>query len=216
MLTSALSSWKGEEVPPVAYPEIEPVKWHEVNHAMLRDQTVLCYGALSVERDNRDFDKLLLFDQIFTGGVLGSMASRLFDLREETGLFYTIGGSLISQVDDEPGLIVIKTIVSNDRLKEAEVAIERVINTAIDDVSDEEFTDAQQAIINSLVNSFSTIQNTAATLLQVDKYNLPGDYFDKRAAQLATVTKSEMQDVIKNYLTTDRFVLVRVGRSSRV
>ncbi len=213
-LETALASWQGDVVHQIEYPEIEPVKWHEFDHPLLRDQTVLSYGALSVARDNKDFDKLLLFDQVFTGGVLGSMASRLFDLREETGLFYTIGGSLLSRVDTEPGLIVVRTIVSNDRLKEAEVAIERVINTAINEVTDEEFTDAQQAIINSLVNAFSTNQHTAGTLLQVDKYNLPEDYFDERAAQLATVTKQQMQDVVKNYLNTDRFVLIRVGRRS--
>ncbi len=213
-LDKALKTWQGEPVKELSYPEIEKVHWHEVDYPMLRDQTVLSYGALSVARDNPDFDKLLLFDQIFTGGVLGGMASRLFDLREATGLFYTIGGSLLSRVDTEPGLIIIRTIVSNDRLKEAEVAIERVINTAILEVSDEEFETAQQAIINSLVNTFSTNQHTAATLLQVDKYGLPQDYFDKRAAQLAQISKQEMQDVVKNYLTTDRFVLVRVGRST--
>ena len=211
-LGSALSKWQGEEVAELTYPEIDQISWHEVNHPILRDQTVLCYGALSVARDSEDFDKLLLFDQTFTGGVLGSMASRLFDLREETGLFYTIGGSLLSQVDTQPGLIIVKTIVSNDRLKEAEVAIEGVINTAINEVSDEEFGDAQQAITNSLVNAFSTNQHTAGTLLQVDKYNLPEDYFDTRAEQLTRVTKQEMQEVVKSYLDTNKFVLVRVGR----
>ena len=142
------------------------------------------------------------------------MASRLFDLREATGLFYTIGGSLLSQVDTEPGLIVVKTIVSNDRMKEAEVAIEGVINNAINEVSDEEFTDAQQAIINSLVNAFSSNQHTAGTLLQIDKYDLADDYFDKRATQLAAVSKQNMQEVVKNYLDTNKFVLVRVGRQN--
>ncbi len=203
-LSSALSKWQGEEVSQIAYPKIEPITWHEINHPILRDQTVLCYGALSVARDSEDFDKLLLFDQIFTGGVLGSMASRLFDLREATGLFYTIGGSLLSQVDTEPGLITVKTIVSNDRMKEAEGAIEGVINTAIDEVSDEEFTDAQQAIINSLVNAFSTNQHTAGTLLQVDKYNIPEDYLDKRATQLEKVSKKDMQDVVKSNLDTNK------------
>ena len=211
-LSKALHTWQGKEVAPLEFPEIKPVKWHEVNHPILRDQTVLCYGALSVSRYDEDYDKLLLFDQTFTGGLLGSMASRLFDLREQSGLFYTIGGSLLYRVDQDKGLILIKTIVSNDRLKEAEVAIEGVVNTAINEVSDEEFTEAQQAIINSLVNGFSSNQQTAATLLAIDKFNLPADYFDNRAVQLAQVTKQEMQDVVKKYLNTDRFILVRAGR----
>ena len=214
MLGHMLSTWQGEDVPPHEYPPIKPIKQHEIDHYILRDQTVLCYGALSVSRLDEDYDKLLLFDQIFTGGVLGSMASRLFDLREQSGLFYTIGGSLISSVDKDPGLIIIKTIVSNDRLKEAEVAIERVINTAIDKVSDEEYTEAQQAIINSLVDSFASNQRTASTLLALDKFEFPPDYFDTRAQKLATISKEEMQKVVKKYLKTDRFVLVRAGRTN--
>ncbi len=212
VLSEVLSSWKGTAVEPLVFPEIKPVKWHEVNYPIMRDQTVLYYGALSVSRLDKDYDKLLLFDQIFTGGVLGSMASRLFDLREQSGLFYTIGGSLLSRVDKDKGLIVIRTIVSNDRLKEAEVAIEYVIDSAINEVSDDEFTEAQQAIINSLVSAFESNISTAATLLALDKFGLPNDYFDTRAAHLAQTSKQEMQEVVKRYLTRERFVLVRVGR----
>lgn len=211
-LSEGLKEWQGEEIKELSLPAISDVKWHEINHPILRDQTVLYYGALSVDRSDSDYDKLLLFDQIFTGGVLSSMASRLFDLREQSGLFYTIGGSLLSHVDKDKGLILIRTIVSNDRLKEAEVAIERVINTAIDQVSDEEFTEAQQAICNSLVNGFAANQHIAATLLALDKFGLPADYFDTRAEQLSKISKQEMQDVVKKYLTTDRFVLIRSGR----
>ena len=210
-----LKSWQGDEVLELEFPLLETVSSHEMNHAILRDQTVLCYAALSVSRMSEDYDKLLLFDQIFTGGVLGSMASRLFDLREQTGLFYTIGGSLLSQADKVPGLMVIKTIVSNDRIKEAEVAIEKVINEAINTVTDQEFLEAQQAISNSLITSFSSNYYTAATLLGLDEFGFPPDYFDTRAAQLALISKEEMQQVVKRYLKTDRFVLIRAGRLAK-
>ena len=210
-----LKSWQGDEVLELEFPLLETVSSHEMNHAILRDQTVLCYAALSVSRMSEDYDKLLLFDQIFTGGVLGSMASRLFDLREQTGLFYTIGGSLLSQADKVPGLMVIKTIISNDRIKEAEVAIEKVINEAINTVTDQEFLEAQQAISNSLITSFSSNYYTAATLLGLDEFGFPPDYFDTRAAQLALISKEEMQQVVKRYLKTDRFVLIRAGRLAK-
>ena len=210
-----LKSWQGKEVQELKFPALAPTKWHEINHTILRDQTVLCYAALSVSRLDKDYDKLLLFDQIFTGGVLGSMASRLFDLREQSGLFYTIGGSLLAGVDKVPGLIIVKTIVSNDRLKEAEVAIEKVINEAIEKVTDQEFLEAQQAIINSLVTSFSSNYYTAATLLALDEFEFPADYYDTRAQNIALITKEEMQQVVRKYLTTDRFILIRAGRVIR-
>ncbi len=209
---SVLGSWQGPQVEPFAYPEIVPIEKHDVTYSVLRDQTVLCYAALSVARMDKDFPYLLIFDQTFTGGVLGSMASRLFDLREQSGLFYTIGGSLLSRSDEQKGLIIIRTIVSNDRRKEAEVAIEHLIDTAAQQVSDDEFKEAQQAIINSLVDNFASNYQMAQTFLFKDKFNLPADYFDTRAQFILGLKKQDMMEVVKKYLNSDRFVLVRVGR----
>lgn len=212
LLGQKLFAWQGKPVEPLVYPPLEPVKRHEIAYPILRDQTALCYAGLSVARMDQDYEKLLLFDQIFTGGVLGSMASRLFDVREQTGLFYTIGGSLVYRVDKQRGLIIVKTIVSNDRLSEAEHAIEHVINTAIDTLSDDELEQARQAVVNSLVDNFSSSFNIAITMLFKDKFNLPDDYFDKRAGALASLTKQQVQETVKKYLTTDKMVLIRAGR----
>ena len=141
---------------------------------------MLCYAGLSVSRNDDDYDALLLFDQVFTGDILNSMASRLFHLREQSGLFYTIGGSLLARVDTYKGLILIKTIVSNDRLEEAQKAIEHVINTAIDTLTDDELQEARQVVVNSLIDNFSSYAQMAATFLYKDKFDLPDDYFDKR------------------------------------
>lgn len=212
LFNSMLKTWQGPQVEHLTYPPIEPVEKHEVTYEILRDQTVLCYAALSITRMDEDFPYLLLFDQIFTGGILGSMASRLFELREQSGLFYTIGGTLLSRCDEQKGLIIIKTIVSNDRRKEAEVAIEYVIDAAAQAVTDDEFKEAQQAIINSLVDNFSTNHQMATTFLFKDRFNLPADYYDTRAQFLSSLKKEDMIRVVKKYLRSDRFVLVRVGR----
>jgi len=207
-----MSSWTGKPVDDIQYPEIAPVFYKEINYPMARDQVVLCYAGLSVRRTDPDYDKLLVFDQIFTGGILSSMGSRLFDIRTRTGLFYTIGGSLISNVDVEPGLIMIKTIVSNDRLVEAEKAIEEVIANATENITETEFSQAKQAIINTLVDNFSSNYKTAATFLFKDKYRLSDDYFDDRAKQILAVDLNEMKEVVKRYLDLSKMIKVRVGR----
>ena len=51
-------------------------------------------------RKDPDYDALALFDQILEGN---SMNSRLFALREQTGLFYTISGSLVINAKEQPG-----------------------------------------------------------------------------------------------------------------
>ena len=112
------------------------------------------------------------------------------------------------------GLILIRTIVSIDRLKEAEVDIEQLINSAVDELSDEEFSQAKQVLANALVDNFASNQQTALTLLFKDRFDLPDDYFDTRPQQLAQISKADVQAVVKKYLQTQHMVVVRVGRFS--
>lgn len=212
LFENLLGKWHGKTIEKLVYPPIEPVTPREIDYPILRDQTTLCYAGLSLERMSADFDALLLFDNIFTGGPQGSMASKLFDLREQSGLFYTIGGSLLARSDEQKGLIIIKTLVSNDRLKEAEVAIERAINTATQSIEDSEFKEAQQVVINSLVDNFGSNYQIATTLLFKDKFNLPADYYDTRASLILSITKQQMLETAKKYLNTNKFILVRAGR----
>lgn len=207
-----LNIWQGPVINDIKWPKIEPVKYKEVNYNIMRDQTVLCYAGLSVRRKDKDYDKLLIFDQIFTGGVLGSMSSYLFDLRERSGLFYTIGGSLISNADLEPGLILIKTVVSNDNLKVAENAIEELINNAIDRVTSNELYEAKNAIINSLVDLFSTNYRIACGFLAKDTFEFPQEYFDNRAQEILSIDLEEVKSVVKKYLSTEKLIKIRAGR----
>jgi zinc protease len=212
VLEATLGTWTGPEVPDFVFPAIEPIKAEVINYPINRDQVVLCYGGLSVNRFSDDYDSLLIFDQIFTGGVLGSMNSRLFELREHTGLFYTIGGSLLAGVNRQPGMVYVKTIVSNDRLEEAQTAIEKVINEAAATFTDEEMEEAQLAIINSLVDNFSSNRQIAATLIYLEKFELPENYFDIRVEQLLSVPVEQVKETVKKYLDTSKMIKVKVGR----
>ncbi|MGB8366794.1 MAG: insulinase family protein, partial [Candidatus Babeliales bacterium] len=167
---------------------------------------------LSIDRKHPDYDKLLIFDQIFGGGILNSMSSRLFQLREESGLFYTIKGSMLVGSNEQPGMFQVRTIVSVDRLQEAENAIKKVINSAADKISVEEFNEAKRAIISSLVDNFSSNNNIAQALLYLDRFDLPADYFDNRTTTLNNVSLEEMQKTVKSILKSDDLLTFRVGR----
>lgn len=207
-----LGAWAGDDVPDIVFPKLSPLKSDVIDHRINRDQIVLAYGGLSVSRKDPDFDALLLFDQIFTGGVLGSMSSRLFALRERSGLFYTIGGSLLAGVDVEPGMVYVKTIVSQDRLEEANKQIRAVIDTGARDMTDVELEEAQRALINSFVDNFSALRSMASTFLFLDKFELGFDYFEKRPEQLRAVTRDQVIATVGKYLDTSKLITLRVGR----
>jgi zinc protease len=173
---------------------------------------VLCFAGLSVDRKNPDYDKLLLFDQIFGGGVLGSLHSKLYQLREQSGLFYNISGSLISGSDEQPGMVIVKTLVSLDRLAEAEKAIKEIIDNVLTDISDQEFLEAKHAIINSIVNGFATNVGMASVFLSLDRYGFPADYLDTRADKLNAITKEQMKQAVKKVLSNEAMFTLKVGR----
>jgi len=212
ILEKQFAKWQGPEVPDIEFPPLREIKPHDSNYYINRDQVVLCFAGISIARKNKDFDQLLLFDQIFGGGVLGSLHSRLFQLREETGLFYGISGTMLAQSSEQPGLVLIKTLVSLDRLDEAEKAIRNVIATVTKSLTEDELDDAKRAIANSLVKNFETNMRIAQSFIFVDRYDFPDDFFDKRAQELSKVTLDEVKKAVNNYLQNDKLLLLRVGR----
>ena len=212
VLEAALSSWSSCNVHTLEFPLLSPTTQKEVNYPINRDQVVLCFAQLSVARKDVNFDKYLLFDQIFGGGALGSMSSRLFDLREQTGLFYTIRGSLLVGADEQPGMMQVRTIVSLDRLAEAEKVIKETIDTVADTLTEQELAEAKRAVVSSLIDNFSSNSSIASTFLLLKRFGFPVDYFDNRAGEIEKITLDEVKNGVKNILNSSNLITVRAGR----
>lgn len=201
-------SWSGVEIADVSYPAIPAVEAKSIEIKKNRDQVVLAFAGLSVSRLDPMYDHLLLYDQILSGG----MSSRLFELREQSGLFYTIGGSLVHGAGKQPGMVFFKTIVSNDRLQEAERAIINCLNTEIDTVTDQEFLEAQEVVVNTYPSLYETNDSMASTFLFLQKYELPFDYFERQVDLIRSITKETMQQSVKKVLNTGALITVKIGR----
>ncbi len=214
LMEKHLGSWHGPEISDIAFPSVQEVSADVIDYPINRDQVVLRFAGLTVNRLHPDFDKFLLFDQIFGGGALGGMNSRLFKLREQSGLFYTIGGSLISGADEQPGMLLVQTIVSLDRLPEAEKAIKQTIEKAADAITHEEFEEAKLAVINSQVDNFASNYTIANALLFIDRYAFPADFFDTRAKRFADITADETIKAAKKLLSK-KLLTFRVGRVNK-
>ena len=202
------SSWAGNLISDLDYPAILPVKKEEISIEKNRDQVAVVFAGLSVDRLDPLYDDLLVFNQILTGG----MSSRLFDLREQSGLFYTIGGSVVSGSGKQPGMIFIKTIVSKDRLQEAQDAIANCLDSAVDTITDQEFDEAKEVVINTFPTLFDSNENMASTFLFLQKYELPENYFENRIDAIRAIDINRMKESVKKYLNSEKLVCVRIGR----
>ena len=207
-----LGGWSGPHVEDIGFPKLHKVKPEEVKHVISRDQVTLCYVGLSVDRTSPDYDKLILFDQAFGGGVLGSMGSQLFKLREQTGLFYSIKGSVVTSADKQPGMSVVKTLVSLDRLAEAEKVITQAIDVATQKVDERDLAEARRAVVNSTKDYFEANASTAAAFLFLEKYNFPTNYFDMRNQVLSKITVEQVKQATEKVLGTDQMATLRIGR----
>lgn len=216
ILEKYLGSWKGAQVQEMKMPFLAPIEQETVVYPINRDQVVLVFAGLSVDRKNPDYDKLLLFDQIFGGGALGSLHSRLFSLREQSGLFYTINGSLTAGADLQPGMVMIKTIVSLDRLAEAQKVIKETIAQTVDTITQVELNEARNAVETALVKNFATNQGIAGIFLTLDKYGFPADYIDTRAQELAKISLDQVKTAVKKVLDNDKMITFKIGREEEV
>jgi zinc protease len=212
LIQKYLGDWQGQVIEDLSYPNLPSIQQKEVVYPINRDQTVLCYTGKSISRLDPEYDSLLLFDQVLTGGVLGSMSSFLFKLREQTGLFYTIGGSIIAGADEQPGLVFIKTIVSNDRLEQAEKLIAQTLDQAKDMITQEDLDHARNAIINSMVDNFESNDTTAQALLFISRFKLKPTYFDDRIVTLKKITLEEVKNNVSKILDSKKLLRIKVGR----
>ena len=208
LIEKKLGSWRSPSVADLIYPAIDDVKPESFSIFKNRDQVVLAFAGISVDRKHLDYDALLVFDQLLTGG----MSSRLFELREQSGLFYTIGGSVVYGSAKQPGMIFIKTIVSKDRLDEAQQAIAQCLNSAVDTISIDEFEQAKEVIINSFPLMFETYENTANTLAFLEKYNFDLNYLEQRIDTIRALTLEDVKSIVKKYVSMQKILNIKIGR----
>lgn len=200
--------FKGQPLEEISYPPIPQFVPKNMTYYINRDQVVLAYFAPSIKRLDPKYDMYCIFDQLFSG----SMNSRLYTLREKTGIFYSIGETLTASSDIEPGFFLIQTMVTKDRLQEAKEMISKTINEAAATLTEEEIKDAKKAVINSKINNFAKNISIASTFLMLDRFGLPDDYYDTYAQYINTITLADVQNSVKDVLKTEHISLLEVGR----
>ncbi len=206
-------SWHGDEIPELQFPTLLTYTPQRLMFPLNRDQVVLGFVAPSIARTHSDYNALALLDTIVTGGSHSSPSSRLFQLRERSGLFYTIGGSLLYGAREEPGMAFIKTIISVDKVEEAK----KMILHSIDEVgkhgiSSDEFEMAKNLLIASSVELFESNVQIAQTFLFLKKLNLSFNLFDKQGEILSILKVDYVNEIAKRYCNKDLMSIVEIGR----
>ena len=141
------------------------------------------------------------------------MSSRLYALREQSGLFYAIGGSLVHGAREEPGMMNIKTIVSAEKVDQAKKLILQTIeDLAKYGITNDEFCMAKNLLLSSLVEYFETNVHMAYTFSFLKKYNLSFNLFDKQLEALSIIKIEDVNLIAQKLCKSQIISTIQVGR----
>lgn len=209
-LTKFLESWKNKQIKEMRLPEqmFEPgLKIDKKTH---NDQVVLFFGQPSELSINHQ-DKLPLTLLNFI--TFKSLGSRLYQLREDHGLFYSATGGWARHAIKKDGYDFIKTTVNPSQVEHAENLIHDLFEKLTHKgITQEELGEAKQWYRKKIIDRFSKNQTCAHTWCNLANFDLPIDHFTQNLKRLENLSLTKMNNLCKKYLHTNKMARVRIGK----
>lgn len=197
------------------YPEINYNYPSTVNFIDKPDvnQSYVLVGHIGGLRENPDYAKLQMMNQILGGGFAG----RLFQtVRTDLGLAYAVGGGYGSNIN-YPGTFSLFVMTKSSTTAEAiDALIAEVEKMQTNPVTKKELEDARDRFLNSLVFRYDSKQKILNERISNQYNGLSQDAFDKYVEELKKVTVSDIQEVAKEYLNPDKVQILVVGNAEEV
>jgi zinc protease len=210
-IEKVFKNWKGDKY--TGSIKVDMSKSEEdkkVDHSMIRQQAILLLGKRSViDIYNKDFLPLQILNTI----SFSSLGSRLYRLREQTGLFYRAGGAWAAGASRYLGLDCIYAILSIKNIEKAEKSIrEFVSKIAKDGVTQDELDMSKQLYLKSLIDTTAANYNLVAQFCSLQSLGLGFDYYDKVLKRVNEMKLEDVNAIAKKYFNTSKMNRVRVGR----
>ena len=197
------------------YPEVNYSYPTTVNFIDKPDvnQSYVLVGHIGGLRENPDYAKLQMMNQILGGGFAG----RLFQtVRTDLGLAYAVGGGYGSNIN-YPGTFSLFVMTKSSTTAEAiDALIAEVKKMQTNPVTKKELEDARDRFLNSLVFRYDSKQKILNERISNEYNGLSKDAFDKYVEELKKVTVSDIQQVAKEYLNPDKVQILVVGNAEEV
>ncbi len=157
-------------------------------------QTSIRLGGPGIKRDDPDFIPAYIADHILGGGTFSSRFYR--EIREERGLAYSVGTSLVPF--DHAGVWVGAAATRADAAQEAvDLMVKEVKDMAENGPTDEELADAKSYLTGNYALRFDSSGKIAKQLLAIQLDHLGIDYVDKRNELINAVTREDVQRAAK-------------------
>jgi zinc protease len=177
---------------------------------MLRDQTTLILARPSnTSLKDEEYLPLSVLNII----MFYSLGSRLYKIREEQGLFYSIFGGFAIDANTSNSLDYICTLLNSEDVDHAKSEILKELeNVKTNGITQAELDDAKQIYLNSLINMFSDTPSATQVMVALKLFGRDFDYYKKIFARLESLTIDDLNLVASKYIKIDEFTTITVGK----
>jgi zinc protease len=207
---NVFGKWKSDSTKKIEYKSGDFTAKENIDEFMMRDQVLMAFCQTSpLTVYDADIIPVKMLNYI----TFYSLGSRIYQLREQTGLFYNAFGAYAAGAGKMHGFDYVGAILSLDKLEFAEVGIRDLIkDLAKNGATQRELDDARQLYLKSLIDSVSSNSDLAGMLNYLESMQLGFDYYDKVLARVQAMSLKEVNDVAAKYFSTENMARIRVGR----
>ncbi len=215
LIKKYFGEWAPKEVPSAEFAAVPTYDKTVVNVVNRNSsvQTVLSIGnSITLPPGHPDIVKLRVANQILGGGSMG----RLFqNIREDKA--YTYGAYSDYSTDRFVGEFSAGASVRNEVTDSAVIEFfkefERLQN---EPVTAETLQAAKNNINGSFGRSLESPQTIASFALNIQRYNLPADYYENYLQRLEQVTAADVMEAAKKYINSNNIVITAVGKGAEI
>lgn len=212
-ITKQTEAWKSAKLPKLDSHELpSPEKFTQT---IISDagasQLHVFIGQIGVKRNDPDFYKLLVMDNVLGTGP--GFTDRLSaNLRDRQGLAYTVRATITGNAGDEPGTFTGYIGTFPDKFAEVKEGFLKEVKKIREELpAAEEVDDAKKYLTGSIAFSITTCDQAGAMLHAIDRYKLGSDYLNDYRKAVEAVTPEDVRAVAKKYLNPEKLTLIAVG-----
>ena len=210
LLVPLVSHWSASHYVAPVYPDIQVPEKNEVLLPMMRDQVVVLFGRRSAVSL---YEPAHIMLDLLSHMSFNSLGSRLFALREQTGLFYTASGAWGTDIHQEDGFDYISAMVSPEKVIYAKEALYALIEDMRSGGFDQdELAAARQMYCKEMIDAAADVRSLASLFANIEILGIGYDYYDKALRYAYEISLQELNEYARQYISRDHFVSVTVGR----
>ena len=210
-VSRVLGGWQvSGQVGAYVLPPHKPLKKTVRRHHTLagKSQSDLVIGMIGPRRKDPEYFSASLGNSVL--GQFGMMGRIGEVVREKSGLAYYASSSLSS--GNGPGSWEISAGVNPKNLNKAVDLIEKELRRFIKSgVTKKELEDSQANYIGRLPLSLESNGGVANAILNIERYNLGLDYYQRYAGLVKAVTRGDVLEAARKYIDPDRLVISTAG-----